>query len=904
MSDPSLPAEYSVTAACRREIADEIALAGGNEVFFFGSLDAEMRLCAVEAIARGHSSAVPVFLERAGGHHVLIHNHPGGDLTPSPADLAIASEAGARRLGFFIVDNLASRIYRVVEPFPEARETPLDLDEIAAIFSAGGLLARSIPAFEERAGQRDLAVAYARALNERRIAAFEAGTGVGKSYAYLVPSILWAVRNRGKVVVSTRTIHLGEQLLAKDLPTLARVLPVEFRHALIKGRGNYACRRKAELVRGSPGLFEGDEERKSWIDEILARLATSEEGSRSDLPHEPPEDVWADFASTSEQSLKARCRHYRECFYYQARRRAFGAHIVVVNHNLFFADLSVRRASGNFDGDLVIPGYQRVVFDEAHHLEEVAAQHLGREVSRRGVAQTLGRLVAPARRKGERERGRLSWLVEELRRAPHGPALERLERELVPLVRRARALAEEIFETLEERLVERFGSGGAGGGVSASSKESGDPATPAEGTPRDPFDPAGISMARLGEGEGGDRIPVDVVDGPLALLRDLLARLEGEVRRVLLLLEKEPYEPADAFEGACAELRAAMRALDDPVGAIDFILSAGGPILPWVELRGGRYGNVLFRAAPLHVAEILAKELYPPLASVLMASATLTVGDKFSHLADRLGWDRVEGDRFVSAVFPSPFDYRAQALLALPEDLPSPDSRSFVPAFSDLVVEAVCAARGRTFVLFTSHETMRAVARRIDPRLRPFGYPLLLQGTEPRTVLLDRFRRAGNAVLLGNQSFWEGVDVPGDALSLVILARLPFRMPNHPLERGRAEEVESRGKSAFAHLALPQAVLGLKQGFGRLIRTRSDRGAVIIADTRVLGRAYGKRFLASLPDCGRAQGPWRVVRAELESFFAAKGGRAGPPAPAERAEDLGQVPPTESDPAPEAAPWM
>ena len=744
-------------------------------------------------------------------------------------------------------------------------------------------------------------------LNEGRIAAFEAGTGVGKSYAYLVPSILWAVRNRGKVVVSTRTIHLGEQLLAKDLPTLARVLPVEFRFALIKGRGNYACRRKTELVRSSPDLFAADEERRAWIDEILARLGTSEEGTRSDLPHEPPEEVWADFASTSEQSLKARCRHYRECFYYQARRRAFGAHIVVVNHNLFFADLSVRRVSGNFEGDLVIPGYRRVVFDEAHHLEDVAAQHLGREVSRRGALQTLGRLVAPARRKGERERGRLTWLAEELRRAPHGAALEHLESEVIPLVRRARALSEEIFETLEDRLAERFATGASSEpapGGEPSAEASPEPAAEAGAVarehPRDPSDPAGTSMARLGDGDEPDRIPIDVVDGPLALLRDLFERLKGEVRRVLLFLEKEPFEPVETFEGALAELRAAERALDDPVGAVDFILSAAGPILPWVELRTGRYGNVLFRAAPLHIAEILAKELYPPLASVLLTSATLTVGDKFSHLADRLGWDRIEGDRFASEVFPSPFDYRTQTLLALPDDLPPPDARSFIPAFSDLVVDAVCAARGRAFVLFTSHETMRAVARRIEARLRPFGFPLLVQGTEPRTTLLDRFRRAGNAVLLGNQSFWEGVDVPGDALSLVILARLPFRMPNHPLERGRAEEVESRGKSAFAHLALPQAVLGLKQGFGRLIRTRRDRGAVIIADSRVLERSYGKRFLASLPDCGRAQGPWRMVRAELEAFFPRVAeGATKPPAAGPGAD-----PAPEADPLPEAAPWM
>ncbi len=844
--DPSLPAEFSITATCRRTIADEIALAGGNEVFFFGRLDEELRLSAVEVVARGHDSAVPVFLSRAGDHHVLVHNHPGGNLTPSPADLSIASEAGARRLGFFIVDNEAERIYRVVEPFPEAKETALDLDEIAAIFSPGGLLAKEIPGFEDREGQRDYAVATARALNEGRVTAFEAGTGIGKSFGYLVPSILWAARNRGKVVVSTRTIHLGEQLITKDLPTLSRVLPVEFRYALIKGRGNYACRRKTGLVRSAPELFAESVERQGWNDEILGRLAVSEEGTRSDLPHEPPEEVWADFSSTSDQSLKARCPHYRECFYYEARRRAFGAHLVVVNHHLFFADLAVRRGSGDFEGDLVIPGYQRVVFDEAHHLEEIAATHLGREVSRRGVLQSLGRLLAP-KKKGGQERGRLPWLAQELRSVRRGASLEHLEMELLPRLRETRGLVEEIFSTLEMRVSERIEE------VSDGSRPQDDP----EG--------AGGVMARLGDGPG--RVPVEVVDGPLDRLRDVLERMKATVRKTASLLDSEKFEPADRHEGAMAELRSAMRTLDDPIAAIDFILAAEGPILPWFEFRAGRFGNLIFRAAPLHIAEILASDLYPPLRSVAMTSATLTVGDKWDFLSDRLGWDRIEGDRFEARSFPSPFDFREQVLLGIPEDLPPPGSNAFAAAFSELLVDAIRAARGRTFVLFTSHWSLREVARRIEPRLRPFGYPLLVQGKEPRSELLERFRRAGNAVLLGNQSFWEGVDVPGAALSLVVVARLPFRMPNHPLEQGRAEEIEARGKSAFAHLALPQAVLGLKQGFGRLIRTRRDRGAVVIADSRVLKKSYGKRFLASLPECRRIEAPWSVVRGELETFF-------------------------------------
>jgi len=866
MTDPSIPAEYCITAECRRSLAEELDRAKGNEVFFFGSLEEEGRLITVEVIARGHSGAVPVFLERAGDHHVLIHNHPGGDLTPSPADLNIAGEAGARRLGFFIIDNAATRIYRVVEPFPEERTNLLDLEEIESIFSAGGLLETGIPGFEDREGQRSLAIECARSLNEGSVAAYEAGTGVGKSFAYLIPSILYAVRNRAKVVISTRTIHLGEQLLTQDLPTLARVLPEEFRYALIKGRGNYACRRKTELVRRSPELFtdesddeEAPTERSGWISEILERLAVSKEGSRSDLPHEPPADVWADFSSSSDQSLKARCPHYRECFYYSARRRAAGAHIIVVNHHLFFADLAVRRGSGDFAGDLVIPGYSRVIFDEAHNLEEIAATHLGREVSRRGVVQSLGRLVAPARRKGGRERGRLPWLARELRDARRGESLEHLEMELMPRVREVRRKAEEVFSTLEMRIQETL--------------EQSPPLAGGEGGAQ------GSALVRLGEGH----FPFDVVDGPLVSLRSALDRLRGTIRKGAQILEDERFTPPDRHEGCLAELRSALRSVEEPIGAIDFILSAEGSILPWFELRRGRGGNLSFQAAPLHVAEILSRDLYPPLESVILTSATLTVGEKWSFLSDRLGWDRIEGDRFRSEVFPSPFDYPEQVLLGLIDDLPAPGSSAFERAFSDMLIEALTATRGRAFVLFTSHATLRSVSRRIEPRLRDLGFPLLVQGTAPRSELLNRFRRAGNAVLFGNQSFWEGVDVPGAALSLVVVARLPFKMPNHPLELGRSEELEGRGKSAFAHLALPQAVLSLKQGFGRLIRTRADRGAVLIADQRVVTKAYGKRFVRSLPECRTVSGGWRSVRGELEAFFEGPGA-ADRPAPAEGVE--------------------
>lgn len=836
-------ADLVFTEGARRALADAIDEAGGNEVFFFGSLDEAGLVSLVEVIARGNDSMVPVFLERAGEHQVLIHNHPGGDLTPSPADLAVAGEAGVRGLGFFIIDSAATRVYRVVEPFDRAQIEPLNEEEIGDMFAAEGLLSRAIPQFEDRSGQRDLAISMTRAFNAGEVVAFEAGTGIGKSFAYLVPSILWALRNRSRVVISTQTIALQEQLIHKDLPLLSRVLPEKFTYALIKGRGNYACRRKAGEVGREPDLFGTDPERERWNQEILDRLAHSQEGSLSDLSRTPPAEVWADFASSTEQSLKVRCKHYRECFYYNARRRAAQAQVIVVNHHLFFADLAVRLATGSYDNDLVIPGYRRVVFDEAHRLEEVAAQHFGAQFSRLGSLQNIGRFLAPHPKQRGRERGRMLYVASVLRKEGARAASEQLEMELLPRFRDVRERVEQVFDELRTRLAEAFAT-------------SDDPTL------------SGPAMLRVGDRPGD--VPFDLLFGPLQDLRLDWKLLKRDLARGRDLMLDHPFEPKERFEGLLGEFRAAIRRVDEQMSAIDRFLADDRGMLAWIELGGGGRPNLQLRVAPVRVAEMLAEHLYRPLDSVAMTSATLSVDGRWDFLGDRLGWELTEEGRFRGAEFESPFDFAKQALLALPDDLPSPDARSFDAAFAQLVLDCADATRGRTFVLFTSYRMLRSVVNRTRSSLEAAGFPCLVQGEEPRSELLRRFRELGNAILFGNQSFWEGVDVPGSALSCVVIARLPFRVPTHPLEVGRAEEVEARGMSPFRHLAIPQAVLSLKQGFGRLIRTQSDRGVVVIADKRIRSSNYGHLFLRSLPSCRTLDGPWTSVLSSIRSFFDAE----------------------------------
>lgn len=849
--NPATPATECFTDEARTHLRDTIGSAAGNEVFAFGRLDEQRRVSQIEVVARGNATAVPVFLERAGDSRVLIHNHPSGILLPSPADLTVASEAGVRGLGFYIVDNEVERVYRVVEPFDRQGRELLDLSEIAAFFEAGGELARAVPKFEDRRGQRDLAVEVARCFNRGEVVAFEAGTGVGKSFAYLVPAILWAVKNRTRVVISTQTIALQEQLIHKDLPSLARVIGVEFTFALIKGRSNYACRRKAADVGRQPELFDDGSERSEWNHEILEWIEHTRDGSRSDLMRVPPAEVWEDFESTTEQSLKVRCPHYRSCFYYEARRRASKAQIVVVNHHLFFADLAIRMSSGSYDNDLVVPGYQHVIFDEAHRLEDVAAEHFGSQLSRVGLQHVLGRLLTGAPGSRTAERGRLKYLAATLQQHRGGPALEFLEFELMPRVRGLRERARDIFAAVRARCL------------------AGIPSSVGEG--------AQAPACRVGEAEGD--LPVEPLREPLGELSLELKLLRRDLERGRELVTDHRFEPSEVYEGVVAEFRAAETRVREQQNAIERFLGAGAGRLAWVEVDVGVRRNLLLRTAPVRVATLLAEHLYRPVGSVAMVSATLCVDDNWDFLGDRLGWFLTEGDRFRGMQFSSPFLYSEQACLALPTDVPAPNQPSFDETFSELVVDTARSVGGRLFVLFTSHRTLQNVARRVRGALTQLGLPMMVQGERPRSELLHRFREAGNAVLFGNQTFWEGVDVPGDALSCVIIARLPFKVPSHPLERARAEELEARGLNPFRHLTLPSAALTLKQGFGRLVRTREDRGVVIIADSRVHSASYGKHFLRSLPDCLRLEGPWAGIRSRIADFVDTP---ASPPAGSSR----------------------
>lgn len=779
MADPRLHPDAA------RALRDAIADADGNEVFAIGEVEGG-RVVRVEVHARGTDDQVLALSSRPRPGQVVLHNHPSGVLLPSPADLHLASAFGEDGVGFVIVDNGVSRANWVVEPHAR-RAVPVDPTAVERFFTVE--LPRVLPGWEPRPGQVDMALRVAAALDEGGVVVLEAGTGTGKSLAYLVPAALWALANEGRVVVSTYTRTLQGQLVADDLPVLARVLGTGFRSAVLKGRGNYLCRRKLGLaVEEAPD------------DEAVARVAawagTSATGDVADAGFDIDDDLWERVESDTDQTLRARCPHFNACFYYQARRAVAAAHVAVVNHALLLSDLSVKAAN---DGVGILPRFDRVVLDEAHHLEEAATAVGAVRLSARSVARAAGPLLPRGRRPGALDRvGR------------RFPAAGARVGEAADAVALARDHARLGFEALGEGVLEAVRVRGE--------------------APHAAF---------LGE------------------LADDLDRVAARLGAIEAALDGEPIPPGDMQP--VLDLGRARRRFADAAGAARAFLADTPEQVRYLD--PGAAGVAVARA-PVDIGPFVRKTLGEGTHTTVLTSATLAVHGRIDHYLGRVG---LEGAAF--AQFPSPFDYARQAILATPRDICPPDAPAFHDEAAAVIADAIEQSRGGAFVLCTSHAAVRELSRRVEARLGG-RFAFLVQGRGPKGRLLDRFREDRGSVLFGTDSFWEGVSVRGEALRLVVIPRLPFRVPTEPVAEARYERLRDQGLDPFRAYALPQAVLRLRQGFGRLIRSASDRGVVLLLDRRLHEMWYGRVFLASLPPARRLVGPSRAVIAELGRFYA------------------------------------
>jgi len=608
-------------------------------------------------------------------------------------------------------------------------------------FSPHGTLSRWHPNYEFRPGQLEMALEVEAALKDDVPLMVEAGTGTGKTLAYLVPAILSGRR----IVISTGTKNLQEQLFFKDIPFLQQHFAQPLRVCYMKGRNNYACRQKIYDAETEP-MLSGLEEVADFqiIREWEKNTASGDRAEIRQLPEDST--LWPKIDARRELCPGQKCPQFERCFITAMRRQAAESDIIIVNHHLFFADLASR--GEEYGG--ILPPYAAVVFDEAHEIEDVAGQYFGVSVSNYQLQDLRRDIAALARRKGF-----------------GSPDLDAL------------------LESLES----------------------------ATGVFFDQFDPQ----------EGRRACPEVDVHGPYAALQSALVALAARLE-----LTGEAIEELIPVHQRTLELRDALR----------FLIEERNPAyVYWLERRGR---GCFLQATPIDVSSILAENLFSKVGAVILTSATLTVGGSFDYAKSRLG---LPSARTLAVA--GLFDYSKQALLYVPQDLPDPRDARFPNAAADLILRLLELSRGRAFVLFTSYAQMRQVYDRVSWKT-PF--PTLLQGTGPRSALLEEFKSTPNCVLFATSSFWQGVDVPGDQLSMVIIDKLPFAVPSDPVVEARIRAIRERGGNPFYEYQIPEAALALKQGFGRLIRSRSDRGVLVLLDNRITKQRYGRVFFDSLPD--------------------------------------------------------
>ena len=797
----------------------DIIAADGNEVFWVGKIDENGIVVQVQVGSRGNIDSVVVNYNFAREGHVLIHNHPSGNIHPSEEDQNVAANSTDSSLGFYIVNNDVSKVYVVVEPIKSKKIEKLSQDEVSFYLSKEGPLSAQNPFYEERKSQIELLKEITKTFNENKIGVFEAGTGVGKSFAYLIPSILWAKKNKERVVISTGTINLQQQIFEKDIPAAQKILGTNLKSILLKGRQNYLCLRRLSDVQNEKDLFT---ENSELFDKIIEWSKTTQTGSRSDLSFFPPDNVWSQVNSESDACLGNRCPFRKDCFVMKIRKEASDSNLIVVNHHLLFADIESRMSGIGYEDAAVLPPYKRIVFDEAHGIEESATSFFSETVNRFKILKQLNLLY---RTKKTALAGFLVqidvFVKKENFLSQANSLINELKLKLIDLETSA-------LECLELNFTARI--------------------TEQNKVKFLPF------FEKLGEFNLAFLQFNDFVRSSLETISDDNKEIESvwETKNIIRRLED-------------------MAALAKQFGDFD----EHQETVFWIEKvrlppkKPGEEALIFpqFIQTPLDIAPLMNKGVFDVMDSVVCTSATLRTGTDFNYWMRKTGISFAEDERVEKGIFESPFPYKTNVIFAVPNDAPFPKSQYFQEYVEQTVPKLIIASKGSTLVLFTSYESLKNTYLNTKSNLLEQGISVYKQGDDDRFALLEKFKKEKSSVLYATESFWEGVDVPGESLSQVIIVKLPFSVPNDPVFEARSESIEKKGGSPFMELSVPQAVIKFRQGFGRLMRRSDDRGVIIVMDRRIVEMQYGKRFTTSVPMSRRMYNPTKDIVCAVEKFF-------------------------------------
>ncbi|MGB4254932.1 MAG: helicase C-terminal domain-containing protein [Rectinema sp.] len=833
------------------EVQDElrsIVLAmEGREVFAVGMLNSKGLVENLEILGRGTEGAVPAPFQRRSYAQVLIHNHPSGILFPSDADVVVAAEASAEGFGSYIVDNEVSHVLVVAEPIKPKLIRSLDADEIAAVLDSHGKLSHIMPEFEARLSQVEMAHDVTEIISDGGILVAEAGTGVGKSFAYLIPALAWAIGNSEPVVISTATINLQQQIYKKDFPIVSSLFKKPAKAVVVKGRGNYLCKRRLYAAIEEDALFS-DSSMK--LREILEWDNGGGSGDKSDLALPDDDPIWSRVCSESDYCLSLHCPYHDKCHVIHIRLEAASAQLIIANHHVLLADLEAKRIREGII-NTVLPSYQALVIDEAHALEASATSLFSETFSKRSIQRLLLRL---SRHKKRIQVG----ILASLSKLPDIPSM--------------------LIDAARLQLENTESSADAFNAVAATCFLENESSVLVKNL-------SGLNRTMF-----------------LSALQNLEKEIALLVTRLGEISEAIAQELED--EESVIELRITLRSLEEMAALLaQFIKPESEPgSIFWLQVdkKNPKEPIVICSATPLDVAPILSERLFEKIRSCICTSATLTINGSFQWWRSRVGLlergisktrlleagqsksnrdlknrlsgqtlerNSIQNPRILQKNYPSPFPYSKNAMLAIDTEATPPDSPEFQAYLNTAVAKLLKASRGRALVLFTSHKALRDTYNAVSPLLEQEGVLALRQGQKDRYSLLRTFVNDISSVLFATESFWEGVDAPGETLSLVIITRLPFRVPTDPIQSSRAAAIDARGGNSFAEMSIPEAVILFKQGFGRLIRHSQDRGVVAVLDVRILKKAYGSLFISSLPRCRLAMGALDSICRDVAEFL-------------------------------------